>query len=229
MQPVKIGSATIYHAESVELLKDRPLPIGAIVSDPPYGTEEIVGGYSRAGGTIANDRNLDTVEEVLFRARPMLPKGGWAALFYSPRIAAHFYETVLCAGYQFQAQLVWDKKMPGMGNPLRYSHEGISLFTAGEPWAKLNERTGSVLRAPRIAEEHPHQKPEGLMRELCHLVPVPDGLAIFDPFMGSGSTGVACARLGIPFIGIELAEEHFITARKRIEAAVGAPDLFGSF
>jgi site-specific DNA-methyltransferase (adenine-specific) len=49
---------------------------------------------------------------------------------------------------------------------------------------------------------------------------------VFDPFMGSGSTGVACARLGRAFIGVELSAEYFDTACRAIERAIGSPSMF---
>ena len=63
---------------------------------------------------------------------------------------------------------------------------------------------------------HPTEKPEALMRKIIGWT---NGRLILDPFMGSGTTGVACAELGRKFIGIEVNEKYFDTACKRIEAA----------
>ena len=72
------------------------------------------------------------------------------------------------------------------------------------------------------AEPHPTQKPIALMVwsiEFC------EGETILDPFMGSGTTGVACARLGRRFIGIEIEERYFDIACRRIEAAQRQGDM----
>ena len=53
-----------------------------------------------------------------------------------------------------------------------------------------------------------------------------DGETILDPFMGSGTTGVACAKLGRKFIGIELEKKYFDIACQRIEEAYQQPDMF---
>lgn len=72
----------------------------------------------------------------------------------------------------------------------------------------------SALVAPR-ANHHPTVKPIKLMEYLCKLITPPGG-TILDPFMGSGSTGCAAARLGFKFVGIELEKEYFEIAKKRI-------------
>ena len=71
---------------------------------------------------------------------------------------------------------------------------------------------------------HPTQKAIGVM-QWC-LTHIPDAKTILDPFMGSGTTGVACAKMGRQFIGIELDEDYFDIACKRIEEAYQQPDLF---
>jgi site-specific DNA-methyltransferase (adenine-specific)/modification methylase len=72
--------------------------------------------------------------------------------------------------------------------------------------------------------DHPTQKPIAVM-EWC-LSFLPDCQTILDPFMGSGTTGVACAKLGRKFIGIEIEPRYFDIACKRIEDAYKQPDLF---
>ena len=61
---------------------------------------------------------------------------------------------------------------------------------------------------------------------MTQLLNILDANSILDPFMGSGTTGVACAKLGKRFVGIEIDEDHFKTAVKRITAAYDQPDLF---
>jgi DNA modification methylase len=72
--------------------------------------------------------------------------------------------------------------------------------------------------------QHPTQKPVALM-EWC-LGFLPNAETILDPFMGSGTTGVACVKLGRKFTGIELDEGYFDIACKRIEDAYKQPDMF---
>lgn len=69
------------------------------------------------------------------------------------------------------------------------------------------------------SNSHPTVKPTKLMRYLCKLVGMPNGSVILDPFMGSGSTGIAAVLEGQSFVGIDLDAEHVATAQQRIEAA----------
>ena len=73
--------------------------------------------------------------------------------------------------------------------------------------------------------DHPTQKPLGLISWNIDRTVAPDALAL-DPFMGSGTTGVACAKLGRRFIGIEIEPKYFDIACRRIEAAYRQADLF---
>ncbi len=70
--------------------------------------------------------------------------------------------------------------------------------------------------------DHPHAKPVDLLWQLVE----PVAGCILDPFMGSGTTGVACAKLGRKFIGIEIEPKYFDIACRRIEAAYKQPDMF---
>jgi len=73
---------------------------------------------------------------------------------------------------------------------------------------------------------HPTVKPVALMRYLCMLTSTPTGGTVIDPFMGSGSTGVACARLGRKFIGIEISEPYFRIACERIDREYAQGKMF---
>lgn len=191
----------------------------AVITDPPYGIGDMVGGYGRAGRTIANDSNLDACAEAL-TACALHMQTGWIAAFYSCRITDAFFASLRDAPMAYVGEIIWDKKAPGMGGPIRYQHENVALFQVGGPPAL--GPTFSVVQDYRSAEDHPHQKPLGIMGRLCEVVG--QGM-ILDPFMGSGSTGVAAVLAGRPFVGVEIDEAHFDTACRRIQAAVDQPRL----
>ena len=112
--------------------------------------------------------------------------------------------------------LVWDKQI-----------DGLNFGEVEYCWT-------SAKFAPRVfryravgvdgGKQHPTQNPIQLMQWCLDFIP--GAKSILDPFMGSGTTGVACARRGRKFIGIEIDEGHFATACKRIKAAYDQPDMF---
>jgi site-specific DNA-methyltransferase (adenine-specific) len=217
MQCEKIGDATLYCGDCLELLSVIG-PVDAVVTDPPYGIEKLVKAYGRSARNIIGDASLDALEDALWIIG-QTQVDFWALVFYSPRVSPAFFK--LEHGLRYYGEVVWDKVAPGLGNPLRYQHENIAMFRMGDP--PLIEPTFSVLRSYRCGDVHPHEKPVPIMRRVCEVL---SSRTILDPFMGSGTTGVACVSLGRKFIGIEIDTHYFDIACKRIENAHLQPDLF---
>lgn len=112
-----------------------------------------------------------------------------------------------------QCFLVWDKVQP----------EDFSLAMCEQAWASF--KSPAKLYKRRVvgySKEHPTQKPVELMEWCLNFV----GGSVLDPFMGSGTTGVAAAKRGRQFTGIEIDQGYFDTACRRIEAALKEPDFF---
>jgi DNA modification methylase len=225
-EKVQIGSATLYCGDSREIVPT--LAFDDVITDPPYGIEEMVGGYGRSGRTIANDTNLDVCTDVL-RLCAETMTDGWIAAFYSCRVSPEFFRRLDAirnpetGDPTYYGEIMWDKKAPGMGNPIRYQHENIAIYRVGDP--DPIGATFSIVRDYRMAKGHPHQKPEGIMLHLAKVIGT--GIAL-DPFMGSGSTGVACAMAVRPFIGIELDPAYFELACQRVEAAMSQASVFAA-
>lgn len=140
-----------------------------------------------------------------------------------------------------QASLVWDKVALGSGNltsPWAPSHEPITFAAHGGKWAgkggtlAARLRQGSVLTYPRPNGRgvcrHPTEKPVGLLRQLVESSSVTGEVAL-DPFVGSGSTAVACALEGRGCIGIEIDEGYAETAAKRCDVVMDWLDSAPSF
>ena len=66
---------------------------------------------------------------------------------------------------------------------------------------------------------HPHQKPEALMKWCLEQLKIDPGMTVLDPYMGSGTTGVACLKMGVSFIGCEIDKKYFDVAEARLEKA----------
>jgi len=207
---VQIGQATLYHGDCREVLPTLER-VDVVVTDPPYGRSATTGrGGGYDGFTIAGD--TDTV----LRDWLLTAYDGPSALFGSPRI-----HRPPC-----KAVLIWSKgEHTGMGDlrvPWKPDYEEIYINGLG--WS--GPRTSSVLRFnARIdsGRAHPTEKPVALMEELVRKAPPG---TILDPFMGSGTTGVACANLGRAFIGIELERQYFDIGCERISAAYSQGRLF---
>lgn len=141
-------------------------------------------------------------------------------VFCDWRMVPTLAPSIESAGLRYQNMVVWDKGAMGLGMGFRAQHEIILHFTAGAPeYHDLG--TANIVRAARISaaeREHQTQKPASLLAQLARVI-CPPGGRILDPFMGSGSMGVAAHAEGFQFVGIERDPAHFDTACRRIEDA----------
>lgn len=207
---VVIGNATLYHGDCLEILPTLP-KVDAVITDPPYG----VGGSPKRGGKRAGSLDYSSgTGGVVFpwdvRDDSWLAfcAEGQAAVFCSPSAIATLAPLMGADG-----MLVYVKTNP---HPCGSSFEPCltrGLGVGGRHVAAYNAENG---------QQHPTQKPEAVMRfVVCRA-----GQTILDPFMGSGTTGVACMNLGRKFIGIEIERKYFDIACERIENAQRQERLF---
>lgn len=222
-----IGDATLYLGDCREILPTLG-KMDAVCADVPYGIGEAAGkNVSRTrprggnavgmkGRTIVardfgdddwDDEPLDAELMAMIRAA-----GRWCIIF-----GGNYYELPPSACW-----LVWDKlngdsdfadcelawtNLPGAVRRLRYLWNGIC-------------------KAPgETRGDHPTQKPVGVMKWALQRLPA-GTRTVLDPVMGSGTTGVAAATLGLTFVGIEQRERYFDAACRRIEEAYRQPRLF---
>lgn len=208
-EPVIIGDATLYLGDCLEVLPTIH-KADAVITDPPYGIGED-GGACRTRG-----KNGYSKHEAL----------GWDSsrptkLAFDQMLRTS--ETVVIWGGNYFADLLpptmgwlyWRKLMGGD-------------FSDGElAWTSRNKALREFVKCPKgIDKAHPCQKPIELMEWCIDTVRVPVGGIVVDPFMGSGTTGVACANLGRKFIGIEMETKYFDIACERISAAYSQGRLF---
>jgi site-specific DNA-methyltransferase (adenine-specific)/modification methylase len=207
-----IGDATLYLGDCREILPGLG-KVDAVVTDPPYGIN-YQHGARRGGRLMGTDGRGIVGDDQPFDPTPFLSFS--EVLFWG---AEHF-KTRLPEGGRW---LVWNKRRPGVvrdqgcAENAWCSNPGVvRLFN--HPWdgPDLGQERGE-------ARTHSNQKPIDLMRWCLGFV---SGRTILDPFMGSGTTGVACANLGRSFIGIEIDPSYFDIACRRIEEAYRQPRLF---
>lgn len=202
MEPVTIGRATLYLGDRRDILPTLP-KVDAVVTDPPYGIGAAKGAHSNL--QMADEAWDD--EPADLSLLPAVPSIIWGGNYFKLPPTRCF--------------LFWDK------------HPMPPSYACGElAWTSLNRNAakwcGRVGDAVPVAERsHPTQKPVQLM-EWC-LGFLPDAQTILDPFMGSGTTGVAALKCGRAFIGIEREPHYFDVACRRIREAAGKDlgPLFG--
>ncbi len=209
---------TVYLGDCREILPTLPQS-DAVVTDPPYGND-----YGRAGGFSASHGWHNNREKVEWdRDRPtkelfdLILKTGRVQIIWG----GNYFTDYLPPTMQW---LVWDKVQR------EFSLADCELAWCSQrkasrvfSYARGNE-SGFAPRGADAPNSHPTQKPVMLMK-WC-LERIPECTHICDPFMGSGTTGVACIRLGRQFTGIEIEEKYFETACRRLVEATKQGDLF---
>ena len=195
----------------------------AVVTDPPYGIGEAAGkAKTRTSGLTSAQRGRDYRKD--YGVDSWDDKTADDAVAMAISISRH---AVIFGGNYYDLPpsscwLIWDKE------------NGATDFADCEmAWTNLPKAVrrlrylwnGCMRKERHIERRHPTQKPVGVM-EWCirHLPDTAE--TILDPFMGSGTTGVACVKLGRKFTGIELEPKYFDIACKRIEEAYRQPDFF---
>lgn len=227
----KIGAATLYLGDCLEILPTLG-KVDAVVTDPPYGinTKSDGNGKLSPWADLCNAAFWYADWFRTCRALLEAPHGtGSGALwtFLNWRSLVTFQKAAMDIGWPIESLLVWDKCWIGPGGPrgLRPSYELVALFCAGD-FAISDRGLPDIQRFPMASHKpngHPAEKPEAA---LDWLVKHSGGSLTLDPFMGSGTTGVACAKLGRRFIGIEIEPRYFDIACRRIEEAQRQSDLF---
>lgn len=202
MRVEKIGNQTLILGDSLEIMPTLGR-FDAVVTDPPYGINAGVGiGRSDRIRFKNNQKLWDStpadVSAILALAVPAIIWGG------------NYFDLP-----PTRAPLVWDKNNAG---------RDFSDFEMA--WSNIDMVARRIVLRPMNMDggkQHPTQKPVALM-EWC-LGFLPDAKTILDPFMGSGTTLVACQSMGRHGTGIELDPDYFDSACKRVDEAARQPDL----
>jgi len=217
-EPVIIGAATLYLGDCRDILPTLQRP-GVVLTDPPFGIAYQSGqreaGLWKAGKTITND------EDASCRDAALDILSGVPALVFGSRKVATPIGT--------RSTLIWDKGPAlGMGAldlPWKPSYEEIYVIGSGFH----GRRDGAVIYCPPVqsmaknGREHPNEKPVRLLAALLNKSPAG---VVCDPFMGAGSTGVACMLVGREFVGIEIEPAYFDIACRRIDDAQRQARMF---
>lgn len=220
------GIVELLQGDCLELMKYIPDgSVDMVLTDPPYGMD-FQSNRSKKGPRhkkIKGDCEVDT--SWLREVYRVLKVGGGFATFCDWKTSCEWRKDIESEGFLLKSQVIWNRLHHGMGDlkgafaPMHdviwYSTKGRRVFANGRPKSVIEVRRPS----PNHDHGHPTCKPVKLMEELIHSISDGSEGVILDPFMGSGTTGVACANTGRDFIGIELDETYFGIAQDRIKEA----------
>jgi DNA modification methylase len=209
----QIGNATLYLGDCAEILPTLG-QFDAVVTDPPYGINVGKNKYKAVKAAQkdygVNDWDKETPNKNMIDLMRSISK--WQIMF-----GGNYFELP-----PTKCWLIWDKE------------NGANTFADAElAWTNLDKAVRlkrymwhGMLRANNEPRgDHPTQKPVGIMEWVISHLPA-ETQTIIDPYMGSGTTGVACAKMGKTFVGIEREQKYFDIACKRIEQAYAQGDMF---
>ena len=233
--PSNIKEPLLLQGDCVQLLEKIPdASIDAIITDPPYFLGMTHNGQKACFNDLTIAKPFYTM---LFTEYKRVLKTNGAVFFFTDWRGYAFYYPIFDRILHAQNCLVWDK----LGRPSQcfygYGHELILFagqikksYTSNviKGIKAFNQLTAEEL-AKNCGRVHPTQKPIKLIERLITDATVFDNV-VLDSFMGSGTTGVACINTGRRFIGMELDENYFEIAKKRIETQIKDkqtyPELF---
>ena len=213
--------------EVMDRLIEEGVKVDAIITDPPYGMNYKSNRRvaSEKFDYIKNDTNIDSLlSDSLIKSNTLLKDGSPIFIFCSwhnvDKFKAEFQKH-----FKLKNILVWNKNNHGTGDlngSYAPRHEFILFGEKGR--CIRNEgrkRSADVISYDKVTSKkllHPTEKPVEMLSDFILDFVRQDGV-VFDPFMGSGSTGVACVNNDRNFIGIELDENYFKIAEQRIAEA----------
>jgi DNA modification methylase len=209
----RIGGAELHCCDCRDVLPTLG-HVDAVVTDPPYGIGENSKRVASRGNATAvrdyGDFNWDREPCPVETIDAMRSCSRWQIIF-----GGNFFSLPPASCW-----LVWDKLNTG-----DFADCELAWTNLPKAVRRIQWRWNGMIRRGDDKREHPTQKPVGVMSWVIEQLP-PEARSVIDPFMGSGTTGVACARLGRQFIGVEIDPGYFDIACKRIENAYKQKDLF---
>lgn len=228
-----MGQMTLLQGDCLELMKDIPDgSVDLVLTDPPYRT--ITGGDT-PGKRAARPKGILGGNRKLFKYQRGISFGQWMPeVFRVLKPGTHCYiftnslnlREMLCeaerVGFKLHNILVWEKNNCTPSQFYMKNCEYILFLRKGEAkWINNMGASKTVHQFKNISgkKNHPTEKPVGLLDFYIRNSSL-EGDVVFDPFMGSGSTGIACINADRHFLGMELDEEYFEIAKNRIDEAI---------
>jgi site-specific DNA-methyltransferase (adenine-specific) len=243
MKQVKIENCILYHGDSYNILPKLNIEADAVISDPPYGITSCAwdeGLILPMFWDMVNNRAKMSANIVLFAASRFMvdlinskyrwfrydliwAKNNKVGFLNSNKQPLRSHEHILVFGREGEKSNATYNPVKIKCKPYTRKHhykDGVYPARSYTTVSDGNQHPGSVLQYKSDKDQnhslHPTLKPVALMEFLVESYSNKNDLVI-DPFMGAGTTGVACQKLGRKFIGIEREKQYFETAVKRLK------------
>lgn len=220
----------LHKGDALEVVRHLPAArVDMIITDPPYANTGSESSRVSRSETVPRETQFYEawVREHLAEWRRVLKPSG-AAWFTVDWLGALSVE-MACArlGVRRPAVGVWDRGGLGMGYAMRRTYECFVVVMMDD-WKPVKRDEPDVWRVQWTPSDrtlgHSAEKPVALLKRAMTLLTDQPGV-VLDPFMGSGSTGVAALELGHEFIGVEREDAYHAIAAKRLDAALAQPRL----
>lgn len=230
MKPNLSAAGESWHVQCgdcLELLAEMEAStFGAVIADLPYLIGAISSGdaKSKAGSWVDLMNASFWYRAWMVECWRVLRDGGYMVIFTNWRSSPMMLKACADAKITVHSLAIWDKEWIGPAGPAQLRPTYEMMIFCGKGRAKIDDRSQSdIFRCKWMAGHsgksgHPAEKPVPLLRRVVELVTLP-GEIVLDPFMGSGTTGIAALQSGRVFEGIEGNEAHVFTAVERLDAA----------
>jgi len=236
--------ATLYHGDALAVLRELPsASVDAVITDPPYSsggtfrgdrtsdptnkyvpTKEVVNFHVTFTGDNRDQRSFAFWAGVWMAECLRVTKTGGVLLsFIDWRQLPTLTDVIQAHGWVWRGVVVWDKTAGMRPTAGRFRQQAEFVVWASNGPMPVDYgatcHPGVFTHSPFRGKEHIAGKPLSLMRDLAQIVP--EGGTVLDPFMGSGTTGVAAILEGRRFVGVEMVEHYAEVAKRRILTASG--------
>ena len=217
-----MGLNKIYNEDCLEGMKRiSDGSVDLIVTDPPYliNYSRHVKGH-RFENKILNDNNPELISKYIKECYRILKNNSAMYMFTSHKTVDFFKQELENAGFNVKNMIIWDKQRQGMGDTstvFGFQYELIFFVSKGQPKIR-GKRLSDIWSFPKVVgrnQVHQNQKPIELI-ERCVTKHSNEGDVVFDGFMGSGTTAIACINTNRNYIGFELDEGYYNIANERI-------------
>ena len=216
----------IYNEDCLEGMKRiSDGSVDLIVTDPPYliNYSRHVKGH-RFENKILNDNNPELISKYIKECYRILKNNSAMYMFTSHKTVDFFKQELENTGFNVKNMIIWDKQRQGMGDTstvFGFQYELIFFVSKGQPKIR-GKRLSDIWSFPKVVgrnQVHQNQKPIELI-ERCVTKHSNEGDVVFDGFMGSGTTAIACINTNRNYIGFELDEGYYKASIERIDNRV---------